>query len=197
MLRSAIYLEPEFQPWPKADWVFFQSPKAAKLLATWPDYKRFLRSYKVAALAPATAAALEELGVQVSFTGSGTETSITAKAFLDHLKKDENILMLTGDKTVGSVAKFLPAERCLTHLWYKSKLHVYDSNLKVLFLHATSPSQVEGVKVFLNKNKESQFIAMGTTTQKRLEMEEIKPILPNDFSEAALLQAIKRTLPTQ
>lgn len=190
-LRSGIFLEPNKRQWPAADWVFFQSPKSAHLLHMVPHVVSFLKDAKIAAIAPSTAQVLQQMGIHVDFTGDSSNTKKTGEMFAAQLKKNEQVLLLSGNQSVQTIKRSLPKRSCLEINWYRNIVTQNNFEEKFHFAHCSSPSQVQGLESYLQQNKECQIIAMGSSTARYANAIGLSPIFPREFSEEALLETIQ------
>lgn len=175
---------------PEADWLFFQSPKAAKLLPLIKDYQKRLNGYKIAALGPSTEYALKQVGLSVIFTGKGISTQKDILSFLNVLADNEKVCVLKGNKSLNRVSEIIPKDQVVEHVFYKNNELKINALQDFTVKHYSSPSQAEAYLKNIIPQKESQIIAMGKSTAEYLNKRGYKSIFPNDYTNQSLLTEI-------
>ncbi len=146
---------------PKADWIFFSSPRSViSLRGHLP-----LKDYRLACLGLGTNKALEDQGYSADYVGKGDATK--SVSLFQEAHPNGKLLVPHGNQTVGTVTRVLPKERCIPLLTYKTLANPSKVNYEPDVVVFTSPSNVRS---YLSSNKwpSKAVVAIGTTTEQEL-----------------------------
>jgi uroporphyrinogen-III synthase len=163
-LSAQSFIKFEFLPvsdLPKANWIFFASPRSVESIAE----KQSLKNFRLACLGSGTAVVLEKFGYSPDYVGKGS----AEEAVLDFANSYPHgkVLVPHGNQSVGTVTRILSEERCIPLLTYKTLPKPTQLNRIPDVVVFTSPSNVRS---FLSRNPwpRRAVVAIGTTTENAL-----------------------------
>lgn len=174
-----------------ADWLFFSSPRSARLFYTL--YKPNPQ-IKLAALSSGTAKVVRELTERpIDFVGSENDMLATANSFKRLVHNDEVVIFPSGKESKRRIQKLIQSDNWSDFIFYSTELsdeRIGFSNYDGLFLSSTT--QVKGA---LNNAKSKLpraiFTFIGSTSE-FLESQEIETIIVDNFNRNCVFNTINK-----
>jgi len=174
---------------PLSDWIFFSSKNAIKyFFAQNPVIQRKTR---FAVFGIGSARYLKKFDKVADFIGEGNNATVIAKQFAQ-LIHNETVLFPMALDSLQTVQRQLGYNNVAKDLYvYKTDIKKDFDIPKTEILLFTSPSNVEAYFSKYQLSEGQKAIAIGTTTQQKLNSYGVKNVeLPDSFCEESLLQKI-------
>jgi len=172
---------------PLSDWIFFSSKNAIKYF--FAQNPVILRKTRFAVFGKGSARYLREFDKRADFIGEGNDAALIAKQFAA-LINNETVLFPMAIDSIQTVQRRLGYNNVAKNLFvYKTELKTNFTIPKAEILVFTSPSNVEAYFSKYTIESDQKVIAIGTTTQQKLNRYGVKNVdIPNSFDEESLLQ---------
>ncbi len=161
---SCIKLELiEFSNPPKADWIFFSSPKSLDLYLDHFDKPKA----EIGVIGEGTLKKARERGLEVSFAPVSTDTGEAISEFARIVGQDQKVLYPKGEKSLNRLHDAISSDQIVDFVFYTTKSADFPQ-AKSDHLLFTSPSNVKAYfdKYLLEKGQITY--AIGPSTAKAL-----------------------------
>ncbi len=150
---------------PKSDWLFFSSPQSAiRYLDNYP-----IRAQSIAVYGKGTKKILTNAGIQVNYIGKENAQPIEiGREFKKILKLGETVLFPISQRSKKTIIHQLEPEQCIEIILYTTTFVPHKQINQPDLILFTSPSNYESYCLNNVISKETQLVAMGSTTALKL-----------------------------
>lgn len=175
---------------PKTDWIFFNSPKSAKLFfQTYPELE--LENLKFAGLSTGTSKEIKKWTNRVDYTGSSSaKTEAIAKDFLS-IANGAKVLVPCGKQTVGTLKKEDGKAKTVQEVvFYDTLPNNWIAPTDFDLILFTSPSNVDAYIQNHEVRPDTICLAIGDKTAESIEKHGLQATVSEGYLETDLFDKI-------
>lgn len=174
---------------PKTDWIFFNSPKSAKLF--FQSYSELNKDdYKFAGLSTGTAKEIKKWTNRVDYTGSSSLKTEEISADFLSVVNGEKVLVPCGKQTMGTLKK-ADKEKLVTEVVFYSTLpNNWIAPTEFDLILFTSPSNVQAYVQNHEVRPDTVCLAIGDKTAAEIEKQGLKATISEGYLETDLFKMI-------
>ncbi len=174
---------------PKSDWIFFNSPKSAKLFfQSYSDLNQ--DDYKFAGLSTGTSKEVKKWTNRVDYTGSSSlKTEEISEDFLS-IVNGETVLIPCGKQTLGTLSKKAKSDKVEEVVFYDTLPNNWVAPTDFDLILFTSPSNVDAYVENHEIRPDTICLAIGEKTGKSIESHGLEATISDGYLETDLFRKI-------
>jgi|TARA_B110000879_G_scaffold63318_1_gene89103 uroporphyrinogen-III synthase len=175
---------------PKTDWIFFNSPKSAKLFfQTYTDLS--LGDYKFAGLSTGTSKEVKKWTNRVDYTGSSSlKTEDISIDFLSIVANGDNVLIPCGSQTLGTLKKADEKKQVTEVEFYNTLPNNWVAPTDFDLILFSSPSNVDSYIQTHEIRPDTICLAIGDKTSEAIEKHGLTATISKGYLETDLYKMI-------
>lgn len=174
---------------PKTDWIFFNSPKSAKLFfQTYTEINQ--EDYSFAALSTGTAKEVKKWTNRIDYIGSSSvKTEEISEDFLS-VANGAKVLVPLGKQSFGTLKKKDKADKVDEIVFYDTIPNNWTAPTEFDLILFTSPSNVDAYLANHEMREDTVCLAIGEKTAKAIEKHGLKAEISEGYLETDLFTKI-------